>query len=322
MEKFKIGDIFTIIKGKRLTQASMIPGEYNFIGATSMKNEITTKIGNDKYLHQGNVITVTYNGSVGESFYQVSPFWASDDVNVLYYRGELNENLALFFLAPLMKRGKTYEYSFKWTKDKMEEDYIYLPSIDGNKIDIGIINNLISAIKKIKAEKIIKYFENVSAEPIVDKSFVRFAAEPFEVISINDLYSINADNFYFHYLIGYYKNQEHLDWILKNQLYNIPLDNRHGSANSRKIFKEAEVLILYGPKKEGELRIFKLQNPTERTGKELNDNGYPDAKEENLYGIYEIEEIDEPIENYKTTFEEVKEKLGRRLRKPVFIKYY
>lgn len=34
-------------------------------------------------------------------------------------KGTLNENLALYFLAPIRKKGKGYAYSFKWTKEKM-----------------------------------------------------------------------------------------------------------------------------------------------------------------------------------------------------------
>ena len=34
-------------------------------------------------IQDGNTISLSYNGSVGEAFYQPRPSWATDDVNVL-----------------------------------------------------------------------------------------------------------------------------------------------------------------------------------------------------------------------------------------------
>lgn len=148
MKEIIIGDLFDIVKGKRLTKSSMIPGKINFIGATSQNNGITARIANDNFIHPKNTITVTYNGSVGEAFYQTECYWASDDVNVLHFKEALNEDLALFFLAPLKKKGKKYAYSYKWTKEKMAADKIYLPIDSSNNIDFSFMETYIRAIKK------------------------------------------------------------------------------------------------------------------------------------------------------------------------------
>lgn len=92
-----ISTIFDIKKGKRLTKDNIIPGAINFIGSTSVNNGVTAKVSNSSHIHNGNTITVTYNGSVGEAFYQTDSYWASDDVNVLTFKRLLNERLALFF---------------------------------------------------------------------------------------------------------------------------------------------------------------------------------------------------------------------------------
>lgn len=89
-EPFPIGTLFTIVKGTRLTKANMRDGDINFIRASAINNGITAHISNDEHIHLKNTITITYNGSVGEAFYQDAPFWASDDVNVLYPRFTLN----------------------------------------------------------------------------------------------------------------------------------------------------------------------------------------------------------------------------------------
>lgn len=148
MQEKTIKDLFSVVKGKRLTKANMTPGNTNFIGASETENGITNRISNSKYIHPGNLITVTYNGSVGESFYQPYPFWASDDVNILYPTEKLSESQSLFFLAPLRKKGKRYAYAFKWAKEIMEQDSIYLPVTDDGSIDYDFMENYINALKK------------------------------------------------------------------------------------------------------------------------------------------------------------------------------
>ena len=50
-------------------------------------------VGNTDHLHPGGVITIAYNGqkATGKAFWQPKPFWASDDVNVLYPKFDLTE---------------------------------------------------------------------------------------------------------------------------------------------------------------------------------------------------------------------------------------
>ena len=80
---YYLKDLFDFEKGKRLTKEDIIPGDVNFLGAICDNNGIREKIETDIFW-EPNCITVNYNGSVGEAFYQDKPFWASDDVNVLY----------------------------------------------------------------------------------------------------------------------------------------------------------------------------------------------------------------------------------------------
>lgn len=124
---FAIGALFNIVKGKRLTKAEMKSGETPFIGSSALNNGCTAMIGNDKNQHPENTITVCYNGSVGETFYQDRPYIASDDVNVLYPKFTMNRQIALF-IVPLIKGvSSRYDYIDKWKKEAMEADKIYLP---------------------------------------------------------------------------------------------------------------------------------------------------------------------------------------------------
>lgn len=126
---FKVGDLFDIQKGKRLTKADMVDGNYPFVGASAVSNGVTAFVGNDAYLHNGHCLTVCYNGSVGETFLQKEPFWASDDVNVLRPFDESVSDFALMFVAPCIRSlRRNYGYTNKWTSAKMAEDIIFLPA--------------------------------------------------------------------------------------------------------------------------------------------------------------------------------------------------
>lgn len=130
---FSIGSIFDVVKGTRLTKAHMSPGNIRFIGSSAMNNGCTAMVGNTDNMHPANTITVCYNGSVGETFYQDEPFLASDDVNVLYPKFDMNREIALF-IVPLIKAiSKKYNYIDKWKQEVMISDEISLPvDVDGN----------------------------------------------------------------------------------------------------------------------------------------------------------------------------------------------
>lgn len=134
---FQISDLFEIVKGKRLTKAAMTEGKIRFIGASAINNGITAFISNKEHLHPSNTITVSYNGSVGEAFYQDEIFWASDDVNVLYPKFEMNEYIAMFIIPILKKAGKKYKFIDKWKKEDMEKDCIILPADQTGRPDFS-----------------------------------------------------------------------------------------------------------------------------------------------------------------------------------------
>ena len=130
-KEFEIGKLFDVVKGARLTKANMREGNNRFIGSSAMCNGLTALIANNEKLHPANTITVCYNGSVGETFYQDESFWASDDVNVLYPKFNMTKNIGLF-IAPLIRYvGQRYAFIDKWRMDVMKKDCIKLP-VDNN----------------------------------------------------------------------------------------------------------------------------------------------------------------------------------------------
>ena len=153
--KFSIGELFDVVKGSRLTKAEMREGTTRYIGASSFNNGITTYISNDEHIHPANTLTVCYNGSdIGRTFYQSEPYWATDDVNVLYPKFKMNEDIALFF-APIIKCvGGLHEYDDKWKLDDMKQDTIRLPVKADGSPDFEYMKAYIQEIRKSAEDRI------------------------------------------------------------------------------------------------------------------------------------------------------------------------
>lgn len=143
---FKMDEIFKFSKGKRLTKADMTIGNLNYIGAISDNNGIRQFI-EEQPTHKGNCITVNYNGSVGEAFYQRDDFWASDDVNVLMLKNQrLNKNIGLFLCTIIKANKYKFGYGRKWTLEKMKSTEIALPIDSASYPDWTFMENFIKQL--------------------------------------------------------------------------------------------------------------------------------------------------------------------------------
>jgi len=107
---FALGELFDIRKGQRLTKANMIPGNIPYIGASDTANGTTARIG-ETPIHEGGTISVSYNGSVAEAFYQPVDYWATDDVNVLYPKGFPLTPATALFICTIIRMEK-YRFNY------------------------------------------------------------------------------------------------------------------------------------------------------------------------------------------------------------------
>lgn len=140
--------LFDIRKGKRLTAEDQTDGFTPYIGAIDSNNGVSNLIGQSP-IHEGNTISLSYNGSVGEAFYQPLPYWATDDVNVLYLRpeyGKLNPAVGLFVCSVLRNEKYRYSYGRKWTLDNMKRTMIKLPATFEGAPDWGQMEEYIKSM--------------------------------------------------------------------------------------------------------------------------------------------------------------------------------
>lgn len=144
--EIELGQLFSFVKGKRLRKEDMLEGNTNYLGAISENNGIRQLI-DVPAIFKANCITVNYNGSVGEAFYQSAPFWATDDINVLYPNGwTLNKYIALFVATVIKANRYKYSYGRKWTMAKMKKSAIKLPITPQGSLDWDYMEQYIKAL--------------------------------------------------------------------------------------------------------------------------------------------------------------------------------
>jgi hypothetical protein len=100
-------------------------------------------------------------------------------------------------------------------------------------------------------------------------------------------------------ILGFYKSQDQLNWILKNNLYNFRTGTDKGSLPLSYENINAKYLILHGKDELITNRIFQLKNtgPKILSQNNLIKKGYPNPKGE-LYLVYEIEnEVSDDFQN-------------------------
>lgn len=125
---FRVGDLFDVKKGKRLTKEDQTDGITPYVGAIDSNNGVSNKIG-QKAIHDGGTISLSYNGSVGEAFFQPEAFWATDDVNVFYPKPKtkFTQWTGLFICTILRQEKYRYSYGRKWVLESMNDTHIRLP---------------------------------------------------------------------------------------------------------------------------------------------------------------------------------------------------
>ncbi|HEU4554283.1 MAG TPA: nuclease domain-containing protein, partial [Chitinophaga sp.] len=101
-------------------------------------------------------------------------------------------------------------------------------------------------------------------------------------------------------LVGYYKNEQHLDWIIEKGLYNTRIDGELGSVNISHKETGAKYLLLYTGKEKRAHKIFKLkeQGPRIFSKKDLVNKQYPSRPSHTFYLVFEIEQtLEKEFEN-------------------------
>lgn len=144
-EKFKIEDIFIQKRGKECSPNQTPNGNIPLINESSINNGLY-KYGNSEHILKGNAITISVNNAT-TVFYQEHDFIASVNILVLYNEN-LNYKNALFICSVLRKAHLKYDYTHKISRDRLNEEFIFLPSTNNNTPDWKYMENYITQLEK------------------------------------------------------------------------------------------------------------------------------------------------------------------------------
>jgi hypothetical protein len=146
---FTYDDIFLIQRGQPLYKKNLKNGPYPYISATSINNGVNSYC--SEFNQSGNAITLAYDGSIGESFFQKSNFFASEKIAVLRVKPEwcisLNASIAMFLITIIKKEKFRFNYGLKWAiNSRMKKTKINLPVDFTGKPDWDFMCNYISSL--------------------------------------------------------------------------------------------------------------------------------------------------------------------------------
>jgi len=120
--------LFAITRGESGYKVNMKKGNVPYISTTSENNGVSCYV--ELANHEGNKITLSYDGTIGQAFYQRKPFFASEKIAVLELKDkELNPFIAMFLITVIKLASSNFNYGYKWSVDtRMKKTRIKLPS--------------------------------------------------------------------------------------------------------------------------------------------------------------------------------------------------
>jgi hypothetical protein len=116
-----------------------------------------------------------------------------------------------------------------------------------------------------------------------------------------------------HVLIGWYKDEAHLDWILDKKCYNFRMDNERGSLRLKPEVSGAQFLLLHGHKGATNpclLRVSK-EGPRVLSRDALKAKGYPGEPSRPFYLVYDVAPA-EGFDGYEWDYRKLPERLRNR----------
>lgn len=156
--EFKYKSIFNkIVQGRRLKKGDQIKGEIPFVMAGISNAGVANYISNPVASFPENSITVDI---FGNTFYRNYSFGAGDDTGVYWNnRKEYSKETMLFFTTSMHKSiFQKFDFGKKLRSSQSKDFTMYLPS-DNNQPNFIIMDNIISAVKKMAIKDVVLYVD-------------------------------------------------------------------------------------------------------------------------------------------------------------------
>jgi hypothetical protein len=145
-KEYRYHEIFNINRGESKYLQDMKNGKYPYISATSNNNGISGYV--NYYNAEENIISLNYDGSIGEAFYHDYKTFISEKVVSLTLKDHiLNKYIALFLITLIKMEKYRFNYGLKWSVDsRMLSSKIRLPALSNGKPDFAYMENYIKSL--------------------------------------------------------------------------------------------------------------------------------------------------------------------------------
>jgi len=141
----KVFDVIELCNVKKKTALPQnvvnLDGNTPYVTTTSMNNGVSMLCGEEPNFEK-KCLSVSLNGSCGDTFYQIDDFITSSDNAVLTLKKEKNVYLLLYIGVMIRNNKWRYNYYRKLTKTKLEKLKIPIP-MKNEKIDLDYIEKII-----------------------------------------------------------------------------------------------------------------------------------------------------------------------------------
>ena len=241
----------------------------------------------------------------------------------IYKRGDLLKMHA--YKDAIRRTGGAYVL-YPGTEKKIRKGFHeIIPGLGAFCIAPGHEDEQIPALKRFLRDVFIHFMDrNSQREKVAIAEHDIYSSEPepfYEMFPEPYGNSVFADAV--SVLVGCYKNDEHLHWILEKGKYNIRLGGeREGAIELKDSYLKARYLLLYNLDDFSDLRIMKIikEHPTIANDTAMEEMGYPKPTPNQMYMVYDvsIDAVEPELYGRPWTIEPfVKEKNGA----PIIVTY-
>ena len=151
-KKFYYKDLFEI-KGSSTTKLDDLndygEGEYPYVTTQAVNNGVAGFY--NYYTEDGNCLVVD-SAVLGTCTYQKQNFSASDHVEVLLPKFEMNENIALFLTTIINMEQYKYSYGRKRSQTKLKKEYMLLPQDSEGNPDWEYMDEFMENLENLERE--------------------------------------------------------------------------------------------------------------------------------------------------------------------------
>ena len=186
--EFRIGDMFDVSYGKFIAKKEADENaNIPHITASGVNNGISYNV--SEAMFPANCLTVASDGAIGATYYQDTPFSASNIVSVLVpHTGiDLSKYVALFICTAIKAASRKYSWGgFKFSVDRVRNTTILLPQTPDHTPDFDYMEDYMKEITKLATKRVEKLKKEKPQTKIDTSNWKKFkVGELFETVNNN-----------------------------------------------------------------------------------------------------------------------------------------